>query len=61
MEPDIPNLIIARREAIAVLRLNRPKKRNAIDDSLVLALGRFFESPPDGVRAVVLTGAGAHF
>jgi (methylthio)acryloyl-CoA hydratase len=61
MQPDIPNLVIERREAIAVLRLNRPKKRNAIDDALVLALGRFFESPPESVRAVVLTGAGEHF
>jgi enoyl-CoA hydratase/carnithine racemase len=61
MEPDIPILTVERRGAVAILRLNRPKKRNAINDALILALGRFFEAPPDDLRAVVLTGAGDHF
>ena len=46
---------------IAVLRLNRPHKRNALSDGLVLELRRAFESLPAGVRAVVLCAHGEHF
>jgi (methylthio)acryloyl-CoA hydratase len=46
---------------VAVLRLNRPAKRNALDDVTVLGLERFFADPPEGVRAVVLDSAGEHF
>jgi enoyl-CoA hydratase/carnithine racemase len=46
---------------IALLRLNRPQKRNALNDPTVLGIGAFFSSIPDGVRAVVLHGAGEHF
>lgn len=46
---------------VAVLRLDRPAKRNALDDETVLGLERFFQAPPDGVRAVVLSGEGEHF
>jgi enoyl-CoA hydratase/carnithine racemase len=49
------------RGAVAVLRLSRPEKRNALDDATVRALGRFFDEPPAGARAVVLHGEGAHF
>ncbi len=47
--------------ALAVVRLNRPAKRNALDDRTIEALQRFFARPPDGVRAAVLCGAGEHF
>lgn len=50
-----------RRGQVGVLTLNRAAKRNALDDPTVAALGAFFAAPPDGVRAVVLTGAGEHF
>lgn len=48
-------------DSIAVLRLNRPLKRNALSDGLILALRRAFESLPGDVRAVVLAANGAHF
>jgi (methylthio)acryloyl-CoA hydratase len=47
--------------AVAVLRLARPQKRNALDDATVLGLEAFFADPPDGVRAVVLDADGDHF
>jgi enoyl-CoA hydratase/carnithine racemase len=50
-----------RRGEVGVLTLDRAAKRNALDDPTVEALGAFFAAPPDGVRAVVLTGAGEHF
>ncbi len=47
--------------AVAILTLNRPHKRNVINDELIENLGRFFTAPPPGVGAVVLAGAGEHF
>jgi enoyl-CoA hydratase/carnithine racemase len=47
--------------AIAHLRLARSEKRNALDDGTVLGLETFFTRLPGDIRAVVLTGEGAHF
>jgi enoyl-CoA hydratase/carnithine racemase len=47
--------------AVAILRLDRAAKRNAIDDVTVEGIGAFFAAPPKGVRAVVVHGAGDHF
>jgi enoyl-CoA hydratase/carnithine racemase len=46
---------------IAVLRLNRAAKRNAIDDATVQGIGAFFAAPPKGIAAIVVHGAGDHF
>ena len=46
---------------IAVLRLNRAAKRNALNDGLVLALHRAFDSLPSHTQAVVLGAHGEHF
>lgn len=56
-----PLLHIEQRGPIALLRLSRPSKRNAINDELIEGLGVFFEEPPDGTAAVVLHGEGEHF
>jgi enoyl-CoA hydratase/carnithine racemase len=50
-----------RRDEIAILRLARPEKRNAIDDPTVFGLEKFFAELPDGIKAVVLAGEGEHF
>ncbi len=55
------SLSIEREGDIAIVRLNRAAKRNAIDDATVRGLGAFFAAPPVGVRAVVLCGEGEHF
>ena len=55
------SLRIEREGNIAIVRLNRAEKRNAIDDATVRGLGAFFAEPPEGVRAVVLCGEGEHF
>ena len=49
------------RDRIAVLTLDRPKKRNAVNDTLVRELNRFFSAPPEGALAVVLRANGDHF
>jgi len=46
---------------VALIRLNRAEKRNALDDRTVLGLQAFFAAIPDGVKAVILYGAGDHF
>ena len=49
------------RGAVAVIRLARPAKRNALSDSLVLALRNRMETLPAEARAAVLCGEGDHF
>ena len=46
---------------VAVIRLTRGAKRNALNDGLVLALRNLFESMPATVRAAVIDGEGEHF
>jgi (methylthio)acryloyl-CoA hydratase len=46
---------------VAVLRLSRPEKRNALDDETIRGIRRFFMDLPDDVGAVVLHGEGQHF
>ena len=47
--------------AVAHVRLNRPAKRNAINDALIAQLHSAFINLPAGVGAAVLSGAGQHF
>ena len=59
-----PSLQLERHGAdgeVAVLRLARPAKRNAINDPTVRGVETFFGSPPPGVKAVVLDAEGPHF
>jgi enoyl-CoA hydratase/carnithine racemase len=56
-----PTLTAERHGAVAVLRLNRPDKRNALDDAMVAGVEAFFAGLPDGIGAVVLAGEGEHF
>lgn len=59
---DLPSSLTVERDGdVAILRLNRPEKRNALNDPTVLGLGAFFADPPEGVKAVVLAGEGRHF
>jgi enoyl-CoA hydratase/carnithine racemase len=43
------------------IRLNRPAKRNAINDGLIAQLHTAFVNLPDESRAVVVSGEGDHF
>jgi (methylthio)acryloyl-CoA hydratase len=46
---------------IAVVRLNRPAKRNALNDSAILELEAAFRTFGAEVKAAVIHGAGDHF
>ena len=59
---DLPSSLQAeRRGVVAVLRLNRADKRNALNDPMVAGIETFFSTLPDDIRVVVLCGQGAHF
>jgi (methylthio)acryloyl-CoA hydratase len=60
--PDLPASLRAERKGeIAILRLSRPEKRNALDDATILGIEAFFAALPDGIKAAVVHGAGEHF
>lgn len=48
-------------QEIAVIRLTRPAKRNAINDGLMAAIKDTFNNLPSTVRAAVIAGEGDHF
>src|SRR4051812_49368962 len=54
-------LEIERRGSVLTVGLNRPAKRNALNDGIILAIQDCFTSLPDEVRAVVIHGIGDHF
>ena len=58
---DIQLEICGDHDEVAVIRLTRPGKRNALNDALVLAIRNTFDELPASVRAAVITGEGDHF
>src|SRR5881392_2590458 len=47
--------------AVMTVGLNRPAKRNALNDGIILAIQDCFSNIPDGIGAVVIHGIGDHF
>jgi (methylthio)acryloyl-CoA hydratase len=59
---DSPSILqITQEGEIAIMQLNRPTKRNALNESLIRHIEQVFSEIPDGTKAVVLHGAGDHF
>jgi len=52
---------IQREGEIALVKLNRADKRNAINDALLAELASVFTDGLEGARAVILHGEGEHF
>ncbi len=59
--PDIHFELRGDHQEVAVIRLTRAAKRNALNDGLILALRDLFEKMPSTVRAAVIDGDGPHF
>jgi 2-(1,2-epoxy-1,2-dihydrophenyl)acetyl-CoA isomerase len=56
------SLLVARNNGVTTLTINRPEVRNALDDTVSLALLQALEAcADDRTRCVVITGAGGHF
>ncbi len=46
---------------ILLVALNRPDKRNAVNDELVAALEHVFSNIPEGIKCAIIRGEGKHF
>ena len=46
---------------VLTVGLNRPAKRNALNDGIILAIGHCFAHLPENIGAVVIHGIGDHF
>jgi len=55
------SLAAERHGSVAVLKLNRPQKRNALDDETIFGVEQFFASLPEDICAVLVAGEGEHF
>jgi enoyl-CoA hydratase/carnithine racemase len=47
--------------AVAMVRLSRPSKRNALNDGLIEALRDVFQNLPEEAKSAVVYGEGDHF
>jgi enoyl-CoA hydratase/carnithine racemase len=56
-----PGLVWSIEGEIALLRIARPQKRNAVNEPMVLGIERFFRNLPPAARAVIIHGEGDHF
>jgi (methylthio)acryloyl-CoA hydratase len=54
-------LEIEQKGAVLTVGLNRPAKRNALNDGIMLAIQDCFSNLPEGTGAVVIHGVGDHF
>jgi (methylthio)acryloyl-CoA hydratase len=54
-------LKVERSGPVLSVGLNRPAKRNALNDGIILAIQDCFANIPDGIGAVVIHGIGDHF
>ncbi len=61
ISPDLSMTLHGDQDQIAIIRLTRPAKRNALNDGLILAIRDVFQNLPKSVRAAVIDGDGEHF
>src|SRR5882757_500575 len=54
-------LTIEKSGAVLTVGLNRPAKRNALNDGIILAIQDCFSNLPEDIGAVVIHGIGDHF
>src|ERR1700753_3520205 len=54
-------LKVEKQGAVLTVGLNRPAKRNALNDGIILSIGECFANLPDDVGAGVIHGIGDHF
>ena len=54
-------LQIESRENVLLVKLNRPEKRNAFNDALILGIEQVFANIPSGIGCAIIYGEGSHF
>ncbi|MBN8937913.1 MAG: crotonase/enoyl-CoA hydratase family protein [Rhizobiales bacterium] len=60
-QPNSAPLAVAIAGGVMTVGINRPLKRNALDDATILALDACFQAIPSGVRVALIHGVGDHF
>ena len=56
-----PTLKIEVQDNILIVSLNRPEKRNAINDETILSIEKVFSNIPEGIKCAIITAEGKHF
>ena len=56
-----PDIHLEMQGSVAIVRLTRPTKRNALNDGLIASLRHIFENLPKEAHAAVVAGDGDHF
>lgn len=56
-----PNLKVEVKDNILIVALNRPEKRNAINDETILSIEKIFSNIPECVKCAIIYGEGKHF
>ncbi len=56
-----PAVACTREDDIAVVTIERPERRNALDSSMALTLAQTIEEQSQQARVVILTGSGEAF
>lgn len=54
-------LKITVKDNVLIVALNRPNKRNAVSDEMILALEKVFSNVPKYVKCAIIYGEGPHF
>ena len=49
------------KDNILIVALNRPDKRNAINDETILNIEKVFSNIPEGIKCAIIYGKGKHF
>jgi (methylthio)acryloyl-CoA hydratase len=49
------------KDNILLVKLNRPEKRNAFNDKMILSIEKVFSNIPEGIGCAVIYGDGNHF
>ncbi|RDB06027.1 crotonase/enoyl-CoA hydratase family protein [Runella aurantiaca] len=49
------------KDELLFVKINRPKKRNAINDELLLSIEAVFSTIPAGIKCAIIYGEGSHF
>lgn len=61
MNSTCPSLVVEQQGEIALAKLNRPEKRNALNDATIAALDEFFGGLSSSTKVIILHGEGDHF
>lgn len=55
------HIIVTQEDEILFVKINRPAKRNAVNDAIILGLEKIFSDIPEGVKCAIISGEGDHF